>query len=137
MVQLLRVWFKGLRGKLLISAVLPVVALGIVSWITVSGISRVGNLLDEAHANFIPTIDSIDRMNGSASNMVRFLWKTYALKGDIAERDKSIQRVRDALSASGGSGFRAGASTARNCSMGFLRVVPCTRSLASPTFLSK
>ena len=90
-------WFKGLRGKLLFSAVLPVVALGTVSWITLNGIGRLGKLLEDAHATFIPTIDSIDRMNGSESNMVRFLWKTYALKGDIAARDKSIQRVKDAM----------------------------------------
>ncbi|MGE9743820.1 methyl-accepting chemotaxis protein [Bdellovibrio bacteriovorus] len=58
----MKAWFKGIRGRLLAVALLPVVGFSVASWVSFDGISRVGSLLDSAHDQIIPSTTALDRL---------------------------------------------------------------------------
>ncbi len=47
-------WFKGIRGKLLSTALLPILGAGISSYFAFSGISKIVSYLESAHSEIIP-----------------------------------------------------------------------------------
>lgn len=55
-------WFKGIRGRLLAVAVLPVIGFSISSWVAFDGISRVGGFLEAAHDEIIPATTALSHL---------------------------------------------------------------------------
>ena len=95
----LSLWFRGLRGRLLISTFLPLAALAIVSGFGFYGLSEFGNYLDRAYGQVTPTVDSINRMNTAKSDILRYFWKAFSLKNNVQGRADSIKKIRDAVAA--------------------------------------
>lgn len=55
-------WFKGIRGKLLAVAALPVIGFSVSSWVAFDGVSQVGSLLDAAHDEIIPATTALNNL---------------------------------------------------------------------------
>ncbi len=91
------IWFKGIRGKLLFSTFLPLVAIAVVACFGYYGLNQFGNYLDRAYGQITPTVDSINKMNLAKSDMLRFFWKCYGMKNDLKPRVESIKRIREAI----------------------------------------
>ena len=92
----LYLWFRGVRGKLLLSTALPLIALTIVSGFGYYGLKTFDSYLNRAYGQVTPTVDAINRMNTSKSDILRYFWKAYSLKTDISSRNQSIQKIREA-----------------------------------------
>lgn len=58
-------WFRGIKGKLLFAAALPIVAFCMVGVISVNGITRVNELLKSSHNEIIPNIMSLSGMRSA------------------------------------------------------------------------
>ncbi|UXR64052.1 methyl-accepting chemotaxis protein [Bdellovibrio bacteriovorus] len=52
-------WFTGIKGKLLVAAVLPVIGFGIVFAISHSGMNEFEDYLENAHSNIIPNLQAL------------------------------------------------------------------------------
>lgn len=88
-------WFKGIKGKLLFAAVLPVVALTALGVVSYSGVTRVVNLLNDANNNIIPTFDTLGEMRQARIN---FGYQTWSALG-AANPDQRARRVKAATDA--------------------------------------
>ncbi len=90
-------WFKGIKGKLLFAAVLPVVALTALGVVSYSGVTRVVDLLNEANTNIIPTFDNLGEMRQARLN---FGYQTWSAIG-AANPEQRQRRVKSALDSTG------------------------------------
>ncbi|ASD64141.1 HAMP domain-containing methyl-accepting chemotaxis protein [Bdellovibrio bacteriovorus] len=67
-------WFKGIKGKLLVAAFLPMVGFAILGSIALNGISSVVNLLDIANEQVIPTFDMVGEMRQARNKFQYGAW---------------------------------------------------------------
>ncbi len=91
------IWFRGLRFKLLLCAAIAIIALCAVSTISYHSLNKYSHHLHRSYDQVTPTIDSINTMNTSQANILRFFWKTIGLEGNIPERIISIKKIREAV----------------------------------------
>jgi hypothetical protein len=68
------IWFKGIRGKLLFSTVLPVLAVGFMTYISFSIADNLGKRLDLAYETTIPNLDALGGMMESRVSIGYRIW---------------------------------------------------------------
>lgn len=67
-------WFKGLKGRLLLSALVPVVAFTGLTALSLSVSSKLGTQLETAYENFIPTYKVLDNILVYRASTGYFMW---------------------------------------------------------------
>lgn len=87
-------WFKGLKGRLLVLAVFPVVMMAVISVIALHGIENLSDNLQNAGEVRGPKIRSMGEMDSARNAIFRWLWATYVNEGDIEGRNKTLAQVR-------------------------------------------
>lgn len=70
----LAMWFKGIRGKLLFSTVLPIFAVGLMTFISFNIADNLGKRLDLAYETTIPNLDALGGMMESRMSMGYRIW---------------------------------------------------------------
>lgn len=90
-------WFRGLRGKLLLSALLPVLAFVLITGIAVTSLNSLGTLLTSAYSETIPTLDSLGGMGMQRARIGYFIWASLANKEDQKSRHNFIAKAKDAF----------------------------------------
>jgi Methyl-accepting chemotaxis protein len=68
-------WFRGLKGKLLLTAALPLVGFATLGGISISATSSLNKLLSSAHTELIPNMDALAEMRVSRN---KFAYKAFA-----------------------------------------------------------
>ncbi len=58
-------WFRGLRGKLLLSAFLPVIAFAVLTGLSIHSMSVLGGMLTTAYTDVIPNMDGLGQLECS------------------------------------------------------------------------
>ncbi|WP_373999354.1 methyl-accepting chemotaxis protein [Bdellovibrio bacteriovorus] len=61
-------WFRGIKGKLLFAAVLPVIGFGVMGFISFNGANRLNALLESSHKNLIPNLQILAQMRLARAN---------------------------------------------------------------------
>ncbi|WP_413570087.1 methyl-accepting chemotaxis protein [Bdellovibrio sp. HCB117] len=61
-------WFRGIKGKLLFAAVLPVIGFAILGAISFNGANRLNTLLESTHHNVIPNLQILAQMRLARAN---------------------------------------------------------------------
>lgn len=96
--------FKGLRGKLIAVAILPVIALSITTFIASKGLSVIGNLLNESYEVYVPNIQTLGQINLNRANMGYFAFGAIVNQDDLQNRniflgllDNSFQAYEEAV----------------------------------------
>ncbi|MNK26241.1 Methyl-accepting chemotaxis protein I [compost metagenome] len=84
-------WFKGIKGRLLFAAVLPVIGFSILGAISYQGVSRIVLLLDEANSTIIPTFDVLAEMRQARNKYSYQMWQ--AIATDNAEFRKEKAKI--------------------------------------------
>lgn len=79
-------WFRGLKGKLLLSALLPLFGFVAITGIAYHGISTMGSYLDESYVEITPNVDYLGRMGIARAQIGFYLWATCAITDDEKER---------------------------------------------------
>lgn len=90
-------WFRGLKGKLLMSALLPLVGFVAISGIAYQGITTLGSYLDESYVEITPNVDYLGRMGIARAQIGFYLWATCAINDDEKERAGFIVLAKEMM----------------------------------------
>jgi len=74
----LKSWIHGLRGKLLMSAIFPVFAFIAISALNINGLSKMGEMLNEAYTKVIPSLDDLGHMTTNRQALANHFWAILA-----------------------------------------------------------
>lgn len=88
-------WFRGIKGKLLLSSLLPMLGLLTVFSISHSGMVTLTDYLENSHKNIIPNLQSLAEMRQARNNYNYNIW--FALgTSNPAERPEILKNARKA-----------------------------------------
>nr|BFD62893.1 hypothetical protein BdHM001_15740 [Bdellovibrio sp. HM001] len=90
-------WFRGLRGRLLFSATLPVVAFAILTGIAWKSMNNLGGMLTDAYTNVVPNMDALGQIGMQRARIGYFIWAALANDEDPKSRENFIKRARGAF----------------------------------------
>lgn len=86
-------WFKGLRGKLLTVALLPIVGSAISFYFAYTGISKVVSYLESAHSEIIPKTTLLKSLIVARNRYGYHAWAAL----DMAEKQPEVKKARLAM----------------------------------------
>lgn len=89
----LKSWIHGLRGKLLMAAVLPVLCLSGMTYLAVSELNRLGDDLENVYVTLIPSLDTLGQITTYRASVGYFFWAAYGTK-DQAASDEFVKKAR-------------------------------------------
>ncbi|KHD87937.1 MAG: chemotaxis protein [Bdellovibrio sp. ArHS] len=92
-----RSWFKGLRGKLFLSAMLPVMAFAVLTGISLKSMNNLGDMLTDAYTDVIPNMDGLGRIGMQRARIGYFIWASLANQHDQKSRDNFIKKAKEAF----------------------------------------
>lgn len=84
-------WFKGIKGRLLAAAVLPVIGFAVLGGISISGITNVVGLLDVANEQVIPTFDLVGEMRQARNKFLYGVWAAMEHRTDPAQLESYLK----------------------------------------------
>jgi methyl-accepting chemotaxis protein len=67
-------WFRGLRGKLLLTAIFPICAFVGISALNIHGLKKTDDMLDDSYSDVIPSLDHLGHMNAQRFNIGNSIW---------------------------------------------------------------
>lgn len=94
---------SGLRGKLLISAIIPILALAALTGISIRSFNHLGSMLETAYTDVIPNMDGLAQMGMQRARVGYFIWAALANKDDIKSREVFVKKAIEAF-----ADFKAG-----------------------------
>lgn len=83
-------YFKGLQGKLLFVAFMPLIALSITAAISLKGFSDIGSMLNESYEVYVPNIRLLGQINLNRANIGYFTFAALANKEDLKNKTNFI-----------------------------------------------
>lgn len=90
-------WMHGLRGKLLLSALLPVVAFAVITGMSLRTMNKLGNMLSNAYTDIIPSMDGVGQIGMQRARVGYFIWAALANKDDFKSRSNFIKKAEEAF----------------------------------------
>lgn len=100
-------WFKGLRGKLLAVAILPIIGSAISFYFAFTGISRIVTYLQSAHTDIIPSTNLLKSLIVARNKYGNHAWAAL----DMAKERPEIMKARLALAKEAYEELKAGYDT--------------------------
>lgn len=94
----LTTWFRGLRGRLLFSATLPIVAFAILTGIAWKSMNNLGGMLTDAYTNVVPNMDALGQLGMQRARIGYFIWAALANNDDPKSRKVFTEKAREAFS---------------------------------------
>lgn len=83
-------WFKGLKGRLFLSAIIPVAAAVVSSGLSYRSMNALGTMLNESYTVLNPNIMTLGKMNEARAGMSDGLTKTLLFFGNSDLRDNAF-----------------------------------------------
>jgi hypothetical protein len=91
-------WFKGIRGRLLFSTMLPLLAVGLMTWVGFSVTENLGKRLDSAYEVTIPNMDALGSAMEARVSMGYRIWMVLGVElTDTEFRNKNIEGLEGHL----------------------------------------
>ncbi|WP_041577528.1 methyl-accepting chemotaxis protein [Bdellovibrio bacteriovorus] len=90
-------WFRGLRGRLLFSAILPVIAFAVLTTISWRSMDSLGSMLTGAYTEVVPNMDALGQLGMQRARIGYFIWAALANDEDQKSREGFIKRARSAF----------------------------------------
>ncbi|WP_413574586.1 methyl-accepting chemotaxis protein [Bdellovibrio sp. HCB290] len=87
----LKSWFRGLRGKLLLSAFLPVIAFAVMTVIALNSTNKLGTMLNSAYTDMVPNMDALGQLAMQRARVGYFFWASLGTHG--ASREVFIKKT--------------------------------------------
>lgn len=109
-------WFKGIRGRLLVAALLPVIALGIVMGISLNISGKMGSLLTDSYDRVIPNMGILGNIRASRGNMLYYAFGAYGMavtdkefsKEYLAKGREAVKTLKESIAAYEAAPFSEG-----------------------------
>jgi hypothetical protein len=86
-----------MRGKLLILTVVPVMAIGCLAYIAYTELTDMSEKISEAATIRLPIAQSTGQMESALNGIGRWIWATYVIEGDVAQRKFTLEKGRAEL----------------------------------------
>lgn len=90
-------WTQGLRGKLLLSACLPIFAFTALTAVSLRGMNELGNQLTYSYTEVVPNLDALAVTGMQRARIGYFVWAALNLKEDIKNRTTFIEKAESAF----------------------------------------
>ncbi len=90
-------WARGLRGKLLMSAIFPIFAFIAISALNINGLSKMGLMLTEAYTDVVPSLDDLGHMATNRQALSNHLWAALANPDENEIRKEHIAKFKTAF----------------------------------------
>lgn len=81
-------WFKGIKGKLLIAATLPILGFGVVYTISYSGMTDLRGYLENSHKNLIPNLQALAEMRQARNKYGYQVFAAMSMKTEAKRNDR-------------------------------------------------
>lgn len=91
-------WLKGLRGKLLISAFLPIMGFAMLTGISWRAMNNLGFMLSDVYTDVVPNMDVLGQISMQRARVGYFIWAALANDDHPDSRKKFVDRAGGALS---------------------------------------
>lgn len=88
---------KGIKGKLFLSAVVPLVGFLTLGFVAHSSIGKISYLLNESYGQLIPNVEALGGVEGSRARIGQYLWGALGNKDDAKHRDTYIEKALVAI----------------------------------------
>jgi methyl-accepting chemotaxis protein len=92
----LHLWFKGLKGKMLFAAVLPLAGFVVIIGISFKGLHEVSAMLNQAYMDVIPSEDYLGRMTTLRASIGYFCWAAIGTT-DPGHRKEFLEKAGKSL----------------------------------------
>lgn len=89
----MKIWFKGIRARLLLLGIMPVFCFSILGFIGFSGMNDLGRSLDNAYRIKINLAQYCEKLVSSTHAIARFTWAVGGVK-DENDKKVAMQKVR-------------------------------------------
>jgi methyl-accepting chemotaxis protein len=91
-------WFRGLKGRLLFAAFLPMIGFAIIFAVAMQGQNKTAVLMDNAHTLIIPNLQAISEMRQARNKFGYQAWAALDAASRPADLEKHIKSMEEALS---------------------------------------
>src|SRR6478672_1406281 len=89
-------WFQGLKGRLLLAALLPLLGFVSLFYVAETSLNKAGAMLKRAHTELIPNFEELGEMRQSRN---KFLYQAYASLLDWNDLKKKESHIKSCLEA--------------------------------------
>lgn len=89
-------WFRGIKGKLLVAAFLPIIGFAVIKVVTGNGLQSMITLLDHAHDQIIPNMEALAEMRQSRN---KFGYKIFSAIAKMESGKDATTELADAKTA--------------------------------------
>ncbi|MFS4458939.1 methyl-accepting chemotaxis protein [Bdellovibrio sp. HCB2-146] len=90
-------WFKSIKGKLFVSAIIPLAGFAAVGYVAFGSLSSMGFMLNDAYVNVIPNMKGLGDIEGSRARIGQYLWGALANKDVPKHRESYVSKARVAV----------------------------------------
>lgn len=90
-------WLRGIKGKLFLSAILPVLGFGILTWVAYSNLTSVSGMLGESYTSVLPNVESLSAIEGGRARIGQYLWATISNRDSEKHHDNYLNKAVQAL----------------------------------------
>ncbi|QLY23807.1 methyl-accepting chemotaxis protein [Bdellovibrio sp. KM01] len=90
-------WFKGIKAKLLVAALLPLVGFAVLGYVAFSGLTSIGGMLGSSYTQIIPNVDALGQIEGGRARIGQYLWGAIANLNFEKRRNTYIEKLDQAL----------------------------------------
>lgn len=91
-----RAWTKGIKGRLLFVAIFPFIAFGVIYTFTSSGLNQLSKLVESAHQEILPNVESLDEMRIAENRFGYRIWEGIVNPED---RPEVVKEAHETLTA--------------------------------------
>ncbi len=90
-------WFKGIKGKLLVAALLPLIGFAVLGFVSFTGLSSISGMLGSSYTHIIPNVDALGQIEGGRARIGQYLWGAIANLNFEKRRNIYIEKLEQAL----------------------------------------
>ncbi|WP_374027938.1 methyl-accepting chemotaxis protein [Bdellovibrio bacteriovorus] len=90
-------WFKGIKGKLFVCALIPMAGFAALGWVAYKDINIMGSMLNDAYVNIIPNMKAMGEVEGSRARIGQYLWGALANKDVPKHRESYVSKAKTAI----------------------------------------
>ncbi|QDK37575.1 methyl-accepting chemotaxis protein [Bdellovibrio sp. NC01] len=90
-------WLRGIKGKLFLSACLPLFGFAAVMYVSYTSQSTASKMLDESYSDVIPNVTSLGNLEGGRARIGQYLWGTVANFNAPKQRETYLKKAETAI----------------------------------------
>lgn len=90
-------WFRGIKGRLLIAAILPLIGFTILGSLSINGLSKVVELLHLANSQIIPTFEIVGEMRQARNKYFYGVWAAINHPNEPEKMNSYLKTAEDGL----------------------------------------